>query len=78
MTTLTPFVSRAGAVGLTAYVGLFDICSPKTGECVFVTAASGAVGHLVGQFAKLAGCYVVGTAGSKEKVTATLLKQCIY
>lgn len=38
------------------------------GERVFVSAASGAVGQLLGQFAKLLGCYVVGTAGSKEKV----------
>ncbi|KAK4750332.1 hypothetical protein SAY87_027781 [Trapa incisa] len=56
------------AVGLTAYIGLFEICSPKKGEYIFVSAACGAVGHLVGQFAKLAGCYVVGSAGSKEKV----------
>ena len=39
------------------------------GEYVFISAASGAVGQLVGQFAKLLGCYVVGSAGSKEKVT---------
>ena len=44
------------------------VCSPKKGEYVFVLAASGAVGQLVGQFAKLFGCYVVGSAGSKEKV----------
>ncbi|KVI02807.1 Alcohol dehydrogenase, C-terminal [Cynara cardunculus var. scolymus] len=37
------------------------------GDFVFVSAASGAVGQLVGQFAKLFGCYVVGSAGSKEK-----------
>ncbi|PKI69769.1 hypothetical protein CRG98_009644 [Punica granatum] len=54
--------------GLTAYVGFFEICSPKKGETVFISAASGAVGQLVGQFAKLLGCYVVGTAGTKEKV----------
>lgn len=45
-----------------------QICSPKKGEHVFVSAASGAVGQLVGQFAKLMGCYVVGSVGSKEKV----------
>ena len=54
--------------GLTAYAGFYEVCSPKKGEYVFVSAASGAVGQLVGQFAKLMGCYVVGSAGSKEKV----------
>ncbi|XP_052291951.1 NADP-dependent alkenal double bond reductase P2-like isoform X2 [Citrus sinensis] len=53
---------------VTAYAGLYEICSPKKGEYVYVSAASGAVGQLVGQFAKLAGCHVVGSAGSKEKV----------
>ncbi|GMY32957.1 2-alkenal reductase (nadp(+)-dependent) [Fagus crenata] len=54
--------------GMTAYAGFHEVCSPKKGEYVFVSAASGAVGQLVGQFAKLFGCYVVGSAGSKEKV----------
>ncbi|MCH92009.1 NADP-dependent alkenal double bond reductase P1-like [Trifolium medium] len=54
--------------GMTAYAGFFEVGSPKKGENVFVSAASGAVGQLVGQFAKLHGCYVVGSAGSKEKV----------
>lgn len=58
----------AGMPGLTAYVGFHEICSPKKGETVYVSAASGAVGQLVGQFAKLMGCYVVGSTGSKEKV----------
>lgn len=58
----------AGMPGLTAYVGFHEVCSPKKGETVYVSAASGAVGQLVGQFAKLMGCYVVGSAGSKEKV----------
>ncbi|XP_047963287.1 2-alkenal reductase (NADP(+)-dependent)-like [Salvia hispanica] len=57
-----------GMPGMTAYVGFFEFCSPKKGETVYVSAASGAVGQLVGQFAKTAGCYVVGSAGSKEKV----------
>lgn len=60
-----------GIPGLTAYVGFYEICSPKKGETVFVSAASGAVGQLVGQFAKMAGCYVVGSASSKEKVLVT-------
>ncbi|OWM84786.1 hypothetical protein CDL15_Pgr027573 [Punica granatum] len=54
--------------GMSAYAGFFKVCSPKKGETVFISAASGAVGQLVGQFAKLTGCYVVGSAGSKEKV----------
>ncbi|XP_020967658.1 NADP-dependent alkenal double bond reductase P2 isoform X5 [Arachis ipaensis] len=54
--------------GMTAYGGFFELGCPKKGEKVFVSAASGAVGQLVGQFAKLTGCYVVGSAGSQEKV----------
>jgi NADPH-dependent curcumin reductase CurA len=54
--------------GLTAYVGFFNVAKPKKGEYVFVSAASGAVGQLVGQLAKITGCYVVGSAGSDEKV----------
>lgn len=54
--------------GFTAYVGFYEICSPTKGEHIFISAASGAVGQLVGQFAKLLGCYVVGSAGSDEKV----------
>ena len=51
-----------------AYCGFHEVCYPKKGEHVFISAASGAVGQLVGQLAKLFGCYVVGSAGSKEKV----------
>ncbi|XP_056172586.1 2-alkenal reductase (NADP(+)-dependent)-like [Syzygium oleosum] len=65
---LAYYTGLLGMAGLTAYVGFFEICSPKKGETVFISAASGAVGQLVGQFAKLFGCYVVGSAGSKEKV----------
>ncbi|CAN6357971.1 unnamed protein product [Urochloa humidicola] len=54
--------------GLTAWAGFFDVGKPKKGDYVFVSAASGAVGQLVGQLAKLTGCYVVGSAGSDEKV----------
>lgn len=63
--------------GITAYFGFHDICSPKKGEYVFVSAASGAVGQLVGQLAKLMGCYVVGSAGSREKVSY-FVKVCFY
>ena len=55
--------------GMTAYVGFLEVCSKKKGECVFIFAASGAVGQLVDQFVNLFGCYVVGSAGSKEKVS---------
>ncbi|KAM1508025.1 hypothetical protein ACFXTH_017380 [Malus domestica] len=65
---LSYYTGILGMAGKTAYAGFFEVCRPKKGEYVFVSAASGAVGQLVGQFAKLAGCYVVGSAGSKEKV----------
>ncbi|KAJ4748220.1 Zinc-binding dehydrogenase family protein [Rhynchospora pubera] len=57
-----------GMPGFTAYAGFYEVCSPKKGDFVFVSAASGAVGQIVGQLAKLHGCYVVGSAGSKQKV----------
>jgi NADPH-dependent curcumin reductase CurA len=56
-----------GMPGMTAYVGLHDIGQPKPGETVVVSAASGAVGAVVGQLAKLRGCRAVGIAGSAEK-----------
>ncbi|KAK7327691.1 hypothetical protein VNO77_21779 [Canavalia gladiata] len=58
----------AGFGGLTAYAGFFEVCKPQKGEKVFVSAASGSVGSLVGQYAKLMGCYVVGCAGNQKKV----------
>ncbi|KAL5134267.1 2-alkenal reductase (NADP(+)-dependent) [Glycine soja] len=65
---LSYYTGILGMPGMTAYAGFFEVGSPKKGDTVFVSAASGAVGQLVGQFAKLTGCYVVGSAGSKEKV----------
>jgi NADPH-dependent curcumin reductase len=56
-----------GMPGVTAYVGLLDIGQPKPGETVVVSAASGAVGSVVGQLAKIKGCRAVGIAGSAEK-----------
>lgn len=65
---LSYYTGILGMPGMTAYAGFYEVCSPKKGETVYVSAASGAVGQLVGQFAKLMGCYVVGSAGSKDKV----------
>ncbi len=68
-----PGVSLANAfgtfflVGPTAYFGLIDICDPKPGETVVVSAAAGAVGSIVGQIAKSKGAYVVGIAGGAAK-----------
>jgi NADPH-dependent curcumin reductase CurA len=56
-----------GMPGLTAYVGLLDIGQPKPGETVVVSAASGAVGSVVGQLAKIKDCRAVGIAGSSDK-----------
>jgi NADPH-dependent curcumin reductase CurA len=56
-----------GMPGFTAFVGLLDIGQPKPGETVVVAAATGAVGSMVGQIAKLKGCRVVGVAGGAEK-----------
>jgi NADPH-dependent curcumin reductase len=56
-----------GMPGMTAYVGLLDIGQPKPGETVVVSAASGAVGAVVGQIARIKGCRVVGIAGGKDK-----------
>jgi NADPH-dependent curcumin reductase CurA len=58
-----------GMPGLTAYAGLFGVAAMKEGETVFVSGAAGAVGSLVGQFAKLRGGTVVGSAGSPDKVS---------
>ncbi|KAK1379414.1 Double bond reductase [Heracleum sosnowskyi] len=65
---LSYYTGLLGMPGMTAYSGFYEVCAPKKAEYVYISAASGAVGQLVGQFAKLLGCYVVGSAGSKEKV----------
>ena len=61
-------VSSLGMPGLTAYFGLFRIGKIKKGETVVISAASGAVGSVVGQIAKEMGCKVIGIAGSEKKV----------
>lgn len=56
-----------GMPGFTAYMGLLDIGQPQPGETVAVAAATGAVGSVVGQIAKMKGCRVIGIAGGAEK-----------
>lgn len=62
-------VGVLGMPGLTAYFGLLEVNKPKAGDTIVVSAASGAVGAVVGQIGKLMGCHVVGIAGSDEKVS---------
>jgi len=64
---LSAYLGAVGMPGVTAWYGLFDIGKPKPGETVVVAAASGAVGSVVGQLAKLHGCRAVGIAGGKDK-----------
>ncbi|WFE52682.1 NADP-dependent oxidoreductase [Micromonospora sp. WMMD1155] len=66
---VSAYLSVLGMTGLTAYAGLLEVAAMKPGETVFVSAAAGAVGSLVGQIAKLKGAgRVVGSAGSAAKV----------
>jgi NADPH-dependent curcumin reductase CurA len=64
---LSAYLGVLGMPGVTAWVGLLDICQPKASETVVVSAASGAVGSVVGQIAKIKGCRAVGIAGGKQK-----------
>ncbi len=64
---LTMHLGLFGHIGMTAYFGLLDVAKPKPGETLVVSGAAGAVGSLVGQLGKIAGCRVVGIAGSEEK-----------
>ncbi len=64
---LSYYLGVLGMPGKTAYFGLNEIGRPKAGETVVVSAASGAVGSVVGQLAKIAGCRAVGIAGGKAK-----------
>ena len=64
---VTSYLGVLGAAGLTAWVGL-NLVDVKAGDRVFVSGAAGAVGHVAGQLARRRGCFVVGSAGSSEKV----------
>ena len=61
------FLGAVGMPGRTAYYGLNYVAKPKAGETLVVSAASGAVGSVVGQLGKLLGCRVIGIAGGQEK-----------
>lgn len=68
---LAPLSAYLGALGMpsmTAWIGMNNIGKAKEGECVVISAASGAVGQIAGQMAKMAGCRVVGTVGSDAKL----------
>jgi hypothetical protein len=64
---LSAYLGVVGMPGVTAHIGLFDFGQPKAGETVVVSAASGAVGAVVGQIAKIRGCRAVGIAGGPDK-----------
>ncbi len=64
---LSAYLGAVGMPGVTAWYGLTQICQPKAGQTVVVSAASGAVGGVVGQLAKARGCRAVGIAGGDEK-----------
>jgi NADPH-dependent curcumin reductase len=61
------YLGVLGMPGITAWFGLYEIGRPKMGETLVVTAATGAVGSVAGQLAKIEGCRVVGIAGGKTK-----------
>ena len=68
LTDLGLFLGPLGMPGLTAYSSFYEICTPKQGETMFISAASGAVGQLVGQLAKREGMRVIGSVGTSSKV----------
>jgi len=69
---LSAYLGAVGMPGVTAWVGLMTIIEPKPGETIVVSAASGAVGTVVGQLAKGVGCRVVGLAGGPDKCKAVV------
>ena len=64
---LSAYLGAVGMPGMTAWYGLTQVIKPKEGDTIAVSAASGAVGGVVGQLAKARGCRVIGIAGGKEK-----------
>ncbi len=73
--SLAPVSTALGALGMpgqTAHGGMIDVCKPKPGETVAISAAAGAVGSIAGQIAKILGARVVGIAGGADKCKALL------
>ena len=73
---LSAYLGALGMTGMTAWAGL-NLVEVKAGDVIFISGAAGAVGSVAGQLAKLRGCYVIGSAGSTEKVKF-LLEECGY
>ena len=71
---LSVYLGVLGMTGMTAWAGL-NLVEVKDGDVIFISGAAGAVGNVAGQLAKLRGCYVIGSAGSEEKVKF-LLEEC--
>lgn len=71
---LSAYLGPVGMPGVTAWIGLKKFIEPKAGETILVSAASGAVGSVVGQLAKLAGCRAVGIAGGAEKCSYAVVE----
>lgn len=71
---LSAYLGPVGMPGVTAWIGLHKFIEPKAGETILVSAASGAVGSVVGQLAKLAGCRAVGIAGGAEKCSYAVVE----
>ncbi|KAL0933582.1 zinc-binding dehydrogenase [Colletotrichum truncatum] len=65
---LSYYVGYLGMPGATSVQGFYEVGQPKKGETIFISAAAGAVGQVVGQLAKAEGLTVIGSAGSQEKV----------
>lgn len=65
---LSIYLGALGVTGMTAWIGL-QLVEVKAGDIMYISGAAGAVGSIAGQLAKIRGCHVIGSAGSKEKAT---------